>query len=78
MNITDWLGSIGVFMILLAYILSVKDLVSTKELSFILLNFVGALLACSASILLNYIPFIILEGAWALVSLSTLLKYKKV
>jgi hypothetical protein len=32
------------------------------------MNFVGAALACLASILMNYLPFIILEGSWTLLS----------
>ncbi|WP_449384926.1 hypothetical protein [Changchengzhania lutea] len=42
-----------------------------------LLNLVGAAMACLASILLNYWPFIILEAVWALVSLYSLFSYKK-
>ncbi|MEZ4792356.1 MAG: hypothetical protein R2783_02425 [Gelidibacter sp.] len=78
MNVTDWLGTIGVFQILLAYFLNVRGKMSTKSLSFILLNLIGATMACIASILLNYWPFIVLEGVWALVSLYSLISYKKI
>jgi len=77
MNTTDWLGFIGVFLILLAYILTEFGNVTNKNLVFILLNLIGASIACLASILLNYIPFIILEGVWALVSLHSFIKYFK-
>ena len=77
MTITDWIGSFGVFLILLAYFLSVTGKLSSKQLVFILLNLIGAILACLASILLNYWPFIILEGVWALVSIYALITYKK-
>ena len=75
MNATDWLGTLGVFQILLAYFLNVTGKLDSKDLSFILLNLVGACMACFASALLNYWPFIILEGTWALVSLATLVDY---
>lgn len=78
MTFTDWIGSIGVFQILLAYFLNVVGKISTKDLSFILLNLIGASMACFASILLNYWPFIILEGVWALVSLVTLMRFNRV
>lgn len=78
MNFTDWIGSIGVFLILLAYILNVFSLIKNYDLSFILLNLIGASLACYASVLMEYIPFIILEAVWAFVSLLSLIKYKKV
>lgn len=75
MNLTDWIGFIGVFQILLAYFLNVVGKISTTGLPFILLNLIGAIMACIASILLNYWPFIVLEGVWALVSFYTFLNY---
>jgi len=77
MNTVDWIGFIGVFQILLAYMLNIFGKLEKKDLSFILLNLIGAGMACLASILINYVPFIILEGAWALVSLIALFKYRK-
>ena len=77
MNAVDWIGFIGVFQILLAYMLNVTGKVSHKDLSFILLNLIGAGMACLSSILLNYWPFIILEGVWTIISLISLLKYKR-
>ena len=77
MTIVDWLGFIGVFQILLAYFLNVIGKVSKSDLSFILLNLIGAAMACLASILLKYVPFIILEAVWMLISLISLLKYRK-
>jgi hypothetical protein len=76
MNTIDWIGFSGVFQILLAYILNVIGKIKSTDLSFILLNFIGASMACVASILMEYIPFIILEGVWALVSLISLIKHK--
>lgn len=77
MNSIDWIGFVGVFLILLAYILNVFEKLNQNSLAFILLNLCGASLACLASILMNYLPFIILEGVWAIVSLITLIqKYK--
>jgi hypothetical protein len=73
----DWLGFVGVFQILLAYFLNVTDKVLNTSLIFILLNLIGATMACIASILLDYLPFIILEGIWALIALYSLIKYKK-
>ena len=77
MSVTDWVGSVGVFLILLAYFLSTINTVNNKSLLYIVLNLLGASLACYASILLDYTPFIILEAAWALVALVSLFKYRK-
>ena len=77
MNLIDWIGFIGVFQILLAYVLNVSGKLNKDDLIFIVLNLFGAGLACLASVLMQYIPFIILEGTWAMVSLIALLKYKR-
>jgi hypothetical protein len=74
---TDWIGSFGVFQILLAYALMVSGRLEKNDLTFILLNLFGAIFACLASILMKYVPFIILEGVWAMVSLISLVQYKR-
>jgi hypothetical protein len=77
MNTVDWIGFAGVFQILLAYVLNVSNKLDKNDLIYILLNLSGAVLACLASILMKYFPFIILEGVWAVVSLFALLKHYK-
>jgi hypothetical protein len=75
MNEVDWIGFAGVFQILLAYVLNVIGKVGKNDLAFILLNLIGASMACYASVLMSYMPFILLEGIWAGVSLISLMKY---
>ena len=75
MTQTDWTGSIGVTILLIAYFLNLKGIVKTDGAVYLFLNFIGAGLACIASILLKYFPFIILEGCWTLVSAIGLLNY---
>jgi uncharacterized membrane protein YraQ (UPF0718 family) len=75
MNVIDWIGALGVFQILLAYFLSVLKKINTTDLLFILLNLFGASMACLASVLLAYYPFVVLEAIWAMISLFSLIKY---
>ena len=77
MNYIDWIGFIGVFQILLAFILNITGKINTKDLSFIRLNLIGAGMACLASVLMNYVPFIVLEGVWTLATLISLINYLK-
>ena len=77
MSTIDWIGFIGVFQILLAYILNLIGKIKSNDLVFILLNLIGASMACFASILMEYVPFIILEGVWTIASLISLIKYKR-
>ena len=78
MTQTDWIGFIGVTILLIAYFLNLRNLLKKESLTYLLLNFIGAGLACYASLLLHYIPFIILEGCWTMVSLFGLYQYFKV
>lgn len=68
----DYLGFTGVSLILLAFFLNLKKMLDTESLVYILLNLVGAGLACLASMLMEYLPFVLLEGTWFLVSAAAL------
>jgi hypothetical protein len=75
MNTTDWIGFTGVALLLLAFLLNLRNNLAQNSLPYLLLNTIGAGLACLASVLLAYWPFIILEGCWTLVSLVGVGRY---
>jgi hypothetical protein len=77
MTQTDWTGFIGVTILLIAYFLNLRDLIKKDSSIYLLLNLVGASIACFASVLLKYLPFIILEGCWTLVSAIGLITHFK-
>jgi hypothetical protein len=74
MAFNDIIGTVGVGLILLAYFFNIKAIIPKDGYFYYLLNIIGAGLACYASILINYIPFIILEATWALVSIWGLMR----
>ena len=76
-SFADWVGTMGVTLLLIAFGLNLLNKISQKSLLYILLNCIGASLACLASVLINYIPFIILEAVWTIVSLAALVNYFK-
>jgi hypothetical protein len=76
-SFSDIIGSAGVFILLLAFVLNLLNKIYKESLIYILMNVIGGGLACAASYLINYIPFIILEAVWTLVSVFALLNYKK-
>ena len=78
MNITDIIGSAGVGLILLAYFLGTEKLMKQDGKMYFVMNIIGAGLATLASVLLGYWPFVILEGAWTLVSLYGLMKAMRI
>ena len=74
MQYNDVIGTMGVGLILLAYFFNIFSLIPKEGRLFFVLNITGAALACYASVLINYLPFIILEGVWCVVSIAGLFR----
>jgi hypothetical protein len=74
-NTNDYIGFAGVFILLIAFLLNLSGKIAKDGLSYIIMNVFGAGLACLASWLINYVPFVILEGIWTFVSLIALVNY---
>ena len=74
-DINDMIGSLGVTLLLVAFLLNLGGRLSKDGLVYILLNVFGAGLAMLASWLIHYTPFVVLEGTWTLVSLFALVNY---
>jgi hypothetical protein len=77
MTLTDILGFTGVFTLLLAYFFTLIGKLSMNSPWYLAMNLVGSGLAGLASVFLHYVPFIILEGIWAVVSLVALVRSVK-
>lgn len=75
MNITDWVGFAGVAILLIAFFLNLSNKLKKNNLIYISLNIIGAGIACLASILIHYIPFIILEACWTFVSIGAFINF---
>jgi hypothetical protein len=73
MTLADWIGSVGVSILLIAFLLNLLKKIAQDSVVYVSMNLVGALLAGLASVMIHYTPFIILEAAWVLVSLVTLI-----
>lgn len=77
MTKTDAIGFIGVAILLIAYFLNLINKVKNSDFTYLIMNFTGAGASCLASVLLKYLPFIILEASWTLVSAIGLFTYFK-
>ena len=77
MTQTDLVGFIGVTILLVAFFLNLTNKLKKDSVTYLIMNFIGAGTACFASILMNYLPFIILEGCWAAVSAFGIFIYFK-
>jgi hypothetical protein len=74
MSYENIVGVIGVGLILIAYFLETAKFIPNNGKLYYVMNIFGAALACYASYLIAYLPFVILEGAWTLVSIYGLMK----
>jgi len=77
MSDSDIIGTIGVTMMLVVFILNIADKLSNDSPFYIVLNLVGGCCACIASVMIGYTPFVILEGTWTLISIWALYVYFK-
>ena len=68
------IGSVGVALLLVAFLLNVLKLMRSDGYPYTVLNCVGAALACYSSYLINFMPFVVLEGVWALVAAAAIVR----
>ena len=72
MKFPDILASIGVIILLIAFLLNLYRKLSTKNKIYALMNFIGAGICCYSSYLIKFYPFVLLEAVWSLVALRSL------
>src|SRR5262245_36203861 len=61
-------GSLGVSLLLAAFLSSLTGWMRAEGIAYLSLNLVGAALACLSSYMIDFMPFVLLEGAWAVVA----------
>ena len=61
-------GSAGVALLLLAFFLNLLRFLRADDPLYLVLNLVGAALACLSSYLIDFRPFVLLERTWAVVA----------
>ena len=74
MQMADIISGFGVTFILAAFFLSTFKLIKMDSIFYYTLNIIGGGLACYGSVLIKSVPFIILEGIWAVVAAVGLIK----
>lgn len=74
MSTADWIGTIGVSVLLIGFGLNLLKVITADSYVYLILNFLGALLAGLASVLIGYIPFVILESVWMFVSFFAIIR----
>ncbi len=74
MNLSNWIGTIGVTILLIAFALNILKKITPESKVYLSLNIIGAALAGISSYMINFWPFVILESVWVLASLMALIK----
>ena len=69
MTYNDRMGTIGVGLVLLAYFFNTMKMIPENGKLFFVLNVAGGALSCYAAVLIDFMPFVILEAIWTLVSI---------
>lgn len=67
-------GSLGVGLLLVAFFANLFGRLDARRALYPAMNLVGGGLSCWASWLIDYLPFVVLEGTWALVAAAALLR----
>jgi hypothetical protein len=74
-GLTDFLGNIGVVLIIIDYLLLQLNRISSNSLSYSLLNAVGATLIIISLVFNFNLSAFIMEATWVLISLFGLYRY---
>ena len=77
MSNSEWVATIGVSLLLLAYLLDITDKIEDDSPWFFALNMIGAGMASGAAWMIPFWPFVVLEGVWSMVSAAALFKRLK-
>jgi len=73
-SLATLIGSVGVGLLMLAFVLNIAGALKTQSIFYLGLNLLGAGLACLSSWMIDFMPFVVLEGTWAVATLIALIK----
>lgn len=74
MKTSDIIASVGVVVLLIAFLLNLFNKLTADSTAYKLMNFAGAATCCYSSYLISFYPFVVLEAIWSIVALLSLFK----
>lgn len=74
MKPSDIIASVGVIVLLVAFLLNLYKYILPESRLYAFLNFAGAAICGFASYMIGFYPFVILESIWAAFALVSFLK----
>ncbi|MFD0766444.1 hypothetical protein ACFQZI_16400 [Mucilaginibacter lutimaris] len=73
MKASDIIASVGVIILLIAFLLNMYKKISAQGRIYTAMNFLGAGICCFSSYLIDFYPFVVLEGVWGAFALYSFL-----
>jgi hypothetical protein len=77
MKLSDIIASVGVTILLIGFFLNLYKKIESDSKVYALLNLIGAGMCGVSSYMISFYPFVILEGVWAFVALTSLFKVSR-
>jgi hypothetical protein len=77
MSTPDLIATLGVSILLIGFLLQIMKIINAQSSVFSLLNLLGAGLAGISAYMISFMPFVILEGVWVVVSIFNLVQNLK-
>jgi len=77
MKPSDIIASIGVIILLIAFLLNLYKKISPNSRAYTFMNFLGAAICGFSSYLISFYPFVVLESIWAIFALVSLIKVSR-
>ena len=77
MALSDWIGTIGVTLLLIAFALNIAKKLSPTSKVYLSLNIAGAAMAGISSYMIQFWPFVVLESVWVIATLAALIRSLK-
>ncbi|MFT4761734.1 MAG: hypothetical protein ACI9XO_003107 [Paraglaciecola sp.] len=68
MTFSEIIGAIGVTILLIGYLLNINGKLASNNAVYMLMNVVGSGMAFCSSYLIDFVPFMVLEGIWTGIS----------
>jgi hypothetical protein len=65
MKVSDIIASIGVIILLIAFLLNLYKKLEANSHAYCGMNFIGAAMCCASSYMISFYPFVVLESIWA-------------
>lgn len=72
MTFSEIIGAIGVTILLIGYLLNLNGKLAANSALYMLMNVVGSGMAFYSSYLIDFVPFMVLEGIWTGISAFSL------